>query len=97
MLSSQEEIVANEFALHQNYPNPFNPETTIKFSVPNTQDVNLSVYNMLGQKVVTLFSGELQGGSHIAKRHAGDIASGVYIYKLTSSNNTITQKMLLLK
>ena len=97
MLSSQEEIVANEFALHQNYPNPFNPETTIKFSIPNTQDVNLSVYNMLGQKVVTLFNGELQGGSHIAKWHAGDIASGVYIYKLSSSNKTITQKMLLLK
>jgi len=97
MLSSEEEIVANEFALHQNYPNPFNPETTIKFSVPSTQDVNLSVYNMLGQKVVTLFSGELQGGSHIARWYAGDIASGVYIYKLSSSNKTITQKMLLLK
>ena len=97
MLNSEEEIVANEFALHQNYPNPFNPETTIKFSVPSTQDVNLSVYNMLGQKVVTLFSGELQGGSHIARWYAGDIASGVYIYKLSSSNKTITQKMLLLK
>ena len=97
VLSTQEEIVANEFALHQNYPNPFNPETTIKFSIPSTQDVNLSVYNMLGQRVVTLFNGELQGGSHIAKWHAGDIASGVYIYKLTSSNKTITQKMLLLK
>ena len=97
MLSSEEEIVANEFALHQNYPNPFNPETTIKFSVPNTQDINLSVYNMLGQRVVTLFSGELQGGSHIAKWYAGDIASGVYIYRLTSRNKTITQKMLLLK
>ncbi|MEL1236871.1 MAG: T9SS type A sorting domain-containing protein, partial [Candidatus Neomarinimicrobiota bacterium] len=97
VLSAEEEIVANEFALHQNYPNPFNPETTIKFSIPSTQDVNLSVYNMLGQRVVTLFNGELQGGSHIAKWHAGDIASGVYIYKLTSSNKTITQKMLLLK
>ena len=43
MLSSEKEIIANEFALHQNYPNPFNPETTIKFSIPNTQDVNLSV------------------------------------------------------
>ena len=97
VLSNEEEIVANEFALHQNYPNPFNPETTIKFSIPNTQDVNLSVYNMLGQRVVTLYSGELQGGNHIAKWHAGDIASGVYIYKLTSSNKTLTQKMLLLK
>jgi len=97
VMSNGEEIVANEFALHQNYPNPFNPETTIKFSIPNTQDVNLSVYNMLGQRVVTLYSGELQGGNHIAKWHAGDIASGVYIYKLTSSNKTLTQKMLLLK
>ena len=89
---NDEDIVVNEFALHQNYPNPFNPETTIKFSIPNKQDVDLSVYNMLGQRVVTLFNGELQGGNHIAKWHAGNIASGVYIYKLSSSNKTITQK-----
>ena len=92
VLSAEEEIVANEFALHQNYPNPFNPETTIKFSIPNTQDVNLSVYNMLGQRVVTLFNGELQGGSHIAKWHAGDIASGVYIYKLTQAIRQLLKK-----
>ena len=97
VMSNDEEIVANEFALHQNYPNPFNPETTIKFSIPNTDDVNLSVYNMLGQRVVTLYSGELQAGRHITKWHAGDIASGVYIYRLTSRNKTLTQKMLLLK
>ncbi|MEL1224246.1 MAG: T9SS type A sorting domain-containing protein, partial [Candidatus Neomarinimicrobiota bacterium] len=97
ILRNDEDIVVNEFALHQNYPNPFNPETTIKFSIPNKQDVDLSVYNMLGQRVVTLFNGELQGGNHIAKWHAGNIASGVYIYKLSSSNKTITQKMLLLK
>ncbi len=96
-VSTDEEIVVNEFALHQNYPNPFNPETTIKFSLPDAQRVNLSVYNMLGQQVLTLVDRELPAGYHTAKWFAGNIASGVYIYKLTSNGKTLTQKMLLMK
>ena len=97
MVSTDEDIVVNEFALHQNYPNPFNPQTTIKFSLPESQLVNLSVYNMLGQQVMTLVDRELPAGYHTAKWYAGDIASGVYIYKLTSGNKSLTQKMLLMK
>ena len=97
MVSTDEGIVVNEFALHQNYPNPFNPQTTIKFSLPEPQLVNLSVYNMLGQQVMTLVDRELPAGYHTAKWYAGDIASGVYIYKLTSGNKSLTQKMLLMK
>ena len=97
MVSTDKDIIVNEFALHQNYPNPFNPQTTIKFSLPEAQLVNLSVYNMLGQQVMTLVNKELPAGYHIAKWYAGDIASGVYIYKLTSGNKSLTQKMLLMK
>ena len=97
MVSTDEDIVVNEFALHQNYPNPFNPQTTIKFSLPEAQLVNLSVFNMLGQQVMTLVDRELPAGYHTAKWFAGDIASGVYIYKLTSGNKSLTQKMLLMK
>ena len=97
MVSTDEDIVVNEFALHQNYPNPFNPQTTIKFSLPEAQRVNLSVYNMLGQQVLTLVDKELPAGYHTAKWYAGHIASGVYIYRLTSNGKSLTQKMLLMK
>ena len=97
MVSTDKDIVVSEFALHQNYPNPFNPQTTIKFSLPDAQRVNLSVYNMLGQQVLTLVDRELPAGYHTAKWYAGNIASGVYIYKLTSNGKTLTQKMLLMK
>ena len=97
MVSTDEDILVNEFALHQNYPNPFNPQTTIKFSLPEAQRVNLSVYNMLGQQVLTLVDKELPAGYHTAKWYAGHIASGVYIYRLTSNGKSLTQKMLLMK
>jgi len=97
MVSTDEDIIVNEFALHQNYPNPFNPQTTIKFSLPEAQLVNLSVYNMLGQQVLTLVDRELPAGYHTAKWYAGNIASGVYIYRLTSNGKSLTQKMLLMK
>ena len=97
MVSTDNDIIVNEFALHQNYPNPFNPQTTIKFSLPEAQLVNLSVYNMLGQQVLTLVDRELPAGYHTAKWYAGNIASGVYIYRLTSNGKSLTQKMLLMK
>ena len=97
MVSTDEDIVVNEFDIHLNYPNPFNQQTTIKFSLPEAQLVNLSVFNMLGQQVMTLVDRELPAGYHTAKWFAGDIASGVYIYKLTSGNKSLTQKMLLMK
>ena len=94
---NDELAIPETFALHQNYPNPFNPQTTIKFSLPEAQLVNLSVYNMLGQQVMTLVDRQLPAGYHTAQWFAGDIASGVYIYKLTSGNKSLTQKMLLMK
>ena len=91
------EVIANQFALFPNYPNPFNPVTTIGFSLPNTQQVSLSVYNLIGQEVVSLVNKELPAGYHTINWYAGSMASGVYLSRLTSGGKTITQKMLLLK
>ena len=91
------EVIANQFALFPNYPNPFNPVTTIGFSLPNAQQVSLSVYNLIGQEVVSLVNKELPAGYHTINWYAGSMASGVYLSRLTSGGKTITQKMLLLK
>ena len=96
-LDMDEDIIANQFALLPNYPNPFNPVTTIGFSLPDAQMVTLSVYNLVGQQVVTLVNKELPAGYHAINWHAENMASGVYLSKLSSGGKTITRKMLLMK
>ena len=86
-----------EFSLQQNYPNPFNPSTSIKFTIPESGFTTLKVYNILGNEVTTLISGELTQGSFSVKFDASELPSGVYLYTLTSNNFNETNKMLLLK
>jgi len=85
------------FALEQNYPNPFNPTTSIEFSVPSTSQVQLKVYNLLGQEVSTLVNGEMKAGYHAVTFDASRLASGVYLYKITAGNFVSTRKMVLMK
>lgn len=85
------------FALHQNYPNPFNPSTTIEYQTPKEGFVNLTVYNMLGQKVTTLVNANIPSGKHHIVFNASDLTSGVYFYKLTAGTLVSTKKLLLLK
>ncbi len=85
------------FSLSQNYPNPFNPSTNISFSIPQAGKVELSVFNVLGQKVHSLINGNLNAGLHSVTFDASGLTSGVYFYRLTSGNNVATQKMLLMK
>ncbi len=94
--------VPTRFALNQNYPNPFNPETNISFYIPEKSEVNLTVYNILGQKVRTLVDGPLESGPHTVtwngKNESGSmVASGIYFYKLNAGDNTVTKKMSMLK
>ena len=96
-IGNEQDLIANEFALFPNYPNPFNPVTTIRFSLPESQKVTLAVYNIVGREVTTLVNQELPSGFHTAKWYAGNIASGVYFYKLSSDTKVLTQKMLLMK
>jgi len=87
----------SEYALAQNYPNPFNPTTTINFSIPETGNVTLSVYNTIGQEVATLVNGVVAAGQHEVTLNAKSLPSGAYFYKLQSGNSTMIKKMLLLK
>lgn len=83
--------------LNQNYPNPFNPTTNIQFSIPSNGQVNVSVYNSLGLKVAEIADGQFNAGKHIIQFDGTRLASGLYIYKLSTIDQTITKKMLLVK
>jgi len=85
------------FSVGQNYPNPFNPATLIKYSIPEDGMVNLTVYNMLGEKVMDLVNGNVQAGSYTVTFDGSNLNSGVYFYKLQSGNYTQTRKMILSK
>jgi len=85
------------FSLAQNYPNPFNPATEINFGLPVPSNVQLTVYNVLGQTVTTLVDGELPAGNHTITWDASSVSSGVYFYRLTTNQFVETKKMMLLK
>lgn len=90
-------VHASGVALDQNYPNPFNPTTTITFSLPQEGDVNISVFNLLGETVATLAKGRMQAGIHSLPFDARDVASGIYFYRIEAGNFAATKKMLLIK
>lgn len=89
--------IPSEFVLHQNYPNPFNPETKIKFEIPELAKVNLSIYDLLGQKVAELYNGSMDAGVHEVTFSAANFSSGVYIYKLSAGEYSVSKKMSVLK
>ncbi len=91
------DLAPTQFALNQNYPNPFNPSTKITFALGKAGYTTLNVYNVLGQKVATLVSGNLQAGTHEVNFNAANLSTGVYIYRLESNNNIAIKKMILLK
>lgn len=87
-----------EFSLAQNYPNPFNPTTNIRFNLAKSVDVNLTVYNLLGQKVKTLISNKKMGsGTHTVAFDASSLSSGVYFYRLTAGDFVSNKRMTLIK
>ena len=86
-----------EFTLKQNYPNPFNPSTTIEFKMPEEGLVNLTVYNLLGQQITTLVNEVMQEGKHQINFNAADLASGIYLVKMSSGSFSDVIKINLLK
>lgn len=96
-------LIPTEFILGNNFPNPFNPATTIQVSVPNTSDIKLIVYNILGQEIRVLFEGISAPGNHWFEWNGKDqqglsVPSGVYIYTLrTSTGFNISKKMVVMK
>ena len=90
------------YQLDQNSPNPFNLSTTIRFDLPKTSNVSLELFNIIGQRVAVLSSGELPAGSHTVvwdgRIAGGAIApSGIYFYRLRADNHSLVRKMVLLK
>ncbi len=89
--------VPTSFALSQNYPNPFNPSTQINYSIPKNSLVTLKIYNVLGQEVATIFSGQQKAGNYIVTFDASKYASGVYFYRIQAGTFSSTKKMILMK
>jgi len=90
-------IYPTEYALSQNYPNPFNPVTTINYSLPKASNVKIDIYNTLGQKIAQLVKSKQSAGKYSVTWHAGNLASGIYIYRFEADGFVQTKKMLLLK
>ena len=89
--------IPKEFLLFQNYPNPFNPSTNIGFALPFPGKVKLTVYNQLGQLVATIADGEYSAGTHLLHFNAGDLASGIYFYRIKAGSFFQAKKMILVK
>lgn len=88
--------------LQQNYPNPFNPETSISFYLSHNDNIQLSIYNIKGQKVKDLFVGQKQAGKHSIVWDGKDntnkpVSSGIYLYKLNTRHGSVQRKMTLIK
>ena len=100
--SSEVKVIPGAFALHQNFPNPFNPSTEIRFDLPEAGNVNLAIYNLMGQKIRTLSSDNMTPGYHAiiwdgTNDIGSQVATGMYFYSIQSSEFQATKKMLFLK
>jgi len=96
-INNSNENRLSSFHLSQNYPNPFNPSTMINFQLPMTSEVNLSVYNMRGQKVTTLVNEHKKEGNHQVIWDASEYSSGIYFYKIEAGGFVEYKKCLLVK
>ena len=84
-------------SMDQNYPNPFNPSTSIRYTLPFHSHVTLTLFNSTGQKVADLVNGDMDSGTHEVRWNAGDLASGVYFYRLQSEGATLTRSLCLIR
>ena len=86
-----------EYYLQQNYPNPFNPSTKINFGLKKAGNVEVTIYNILGNKIATLLNGFKSAGNHSVIFDAAKFSSGVYLYRIVTNEFVQTRKMILEK
>lgn len=102
VLSVDAQITPVDFVLHQNYPNPFNPTTQIKYDLPSDSYVNISIYDVMGRKIKSLFNNNQTSGYHSLRWDATNdigegVSAGMYIYTIQAGEYRSTKKMVLLK
>ncbi|MBT8378744.1 MAG: DUF1028 domain-containing protein [Ignavibacteria bacterium] len=90
-------IKPDQYYLYQNYPQPFNPNTTLKFQIPESTDVVLEVFDMLGNKIITLINETVSKGIHILNFDGSNLPSGIYFYAIKAGEFSDTKKMVLIK
>ncbi len=95
-------MVPANFQVFQNYPNPFNPTTTINYALPTASNVKIVIYDMLGREVRSLVNDEIAAGVHSIvwdgrNNFGGQVASGMYIYRVVAGNYSAVKKMIMLK
>jgi len=86
-----------EYSISQNYPNPFNPASTIRYTIPQTDFVKISIYNILGNEIKVLVNEEKDPGDYEISFDAREIASGVYFYKISTGKFSQIKKMIVMK
>jgi hypothetical protein len=96
-IDNEKQNPPKKFALMQNYPNPFNNSTVINYQLPKTSEVELSIYNLLGQKVKTLVSEKQPAGNYNVEWDATGFASGIYLNRISTDDFVETKKLVLLK
>lgn len=96
-IDGSENQLSTRMTLSQNYPNPFNPTTTIGFELPETAEIRLSVFNLLGQEIAVLVNEVRSAGSHQISWDAQSVSSGLYLYRLSANGQVLTGKMSLMK
>jgi len=94
---ANEKAIPKKYELFDNYPNPFNPTTTINYQLPKEGLVTLIIYDMLGREVKTLVNEFKAKGRYSVNFNAGNLASGVYIYRINVSEFSSSKKLLLMK
>ena len=88
---------ARQFILSQNFPNPFNPTTTINYTLTKSTNISLELFDCLGRKILDIDNGYRISGTHTVNLNASTLSSGVYFYKLTTTEYSETRKLVLLK
>lgn len=101
-VDGENNIIVKDFELYQNYPNPFNPVTRIAFAIASDSKINISVYNITGEKIIDIIDNNYQAGKHEIQFNGSDLSSGIYFYKITANSTdgrtySNIKKMILMK